>query len=184
MFYLQESFSNNISDEDIRKIFDKCVSTLNSIGYLIDDDIKVEEVENWDNFGMFLYPKYEGGDCVIQLNKNGYYDKEECENTIYHELAHYLVYKQLYKNGDLMWTGYNKLSIKRSCNYKPHGEQWRKICDRISAKTHLKFSASTEKELINPNGTTQYDSAKYVFECPCGNTLYYQRKTDFVKAFD
>lgn len=174
-----------ITEKNILGVIHNCIETIKTMGYSIDSDIYFLWGDSTAVFGEMDFPDYEGGYFSMILNKHMIDDsKESLESVIYHELAHYICYKEQLEEGILFWSGdkvchYKNYDAKEESN---HGARWKRIVADISSKTGVKISRTDSFE-AHPNvGKYSAERHKYVIRCKnCGQEYKYAKQTTFVK---
>lgn len=181
----------NITDKKIIKYVEECIDTLNKLGFKIDDDLELHQGDSLHTFGTFSFPKDDKSSPKLTLNKYMFEEPEESiKNTIYHELCHYLVYKDGVKAGVYFYANlqgkwkYNTTELKKySANFwKHHGYKWKEYADRVGRAVRHDITR-TNSYATHTGVGQQYDkSVKYVVKCNnCNSEIKYTKRTEFVK---
>lgn len=174
-----------IKEKNILDIIHECIKILITIGYDIDSDIYFVWGDSTTSFGEMAFPEYEGGYFSLVLNRYMINDPiESLKSTIYHELAHYLCYKEQFEEGILFWKNdkvYHHRDYDKN-NESNHGKRWKSIANNISNKTGVTINV-TDSFTIHPD-VKKYieDNYKWIIRCKnCGQEYKYNKQTAFVK---
>lgn len=174
-----------IQDKRILGIIHDCIDNLRSLGYEIDDDIYFTWGNGISAFGVMEFPEYEGGWYSLVLNKAMQNDEEySLKSTIYHELAHYICYKQQFEEGVLFWVNdkvyHNRFYDK--ANESNHGKRWKEVAKKISTATGIEIKVTGSFDLHPDVGKKANEARKYIIRCKnCGQEFKYAKQTSFVK---
>lgn len=181
---------NPLTDPHIKSLIKECEQIVKNIG-LIDfntdnnfEDLNYYEGETSHTFGTFFPPDDEYSNCKIVLNKHLFNEPDDViKNTILHELAHYINYRDLLDEGLFYWnTSGTKLYIESGFKYKSHGEEWKAIANKISNATGLDIKRTDSYNNHTEVGKHRDSKIKYIVTCTnCGLELPFERRTQFVK---
>lgn len=174
-----------ITDKRVLDLINDCIDNLFKINYQIDNDISFYYGTALGQLGTLISPKRPYDNYQLVLNKELLKESDDdIQNTIYHELAHYIVIKDLFNEGVLYWDDY-KLFIRRSlynkADHSSHGNYWLKVANDIS--TRLKLPKKITVTNSNKSMNNYYDSnVHYIVRCKkCGQEYKFNRKTKFVQ---
>ncbi len=109
---------------------------------------KISNALKLDNGVCHIYKSYNTTSCKIVIS--GYilklYSMKTAEETLYHEIAHYIDFEQ---------TG-----------YLGHSENFKKICMKLGGSMNEQLAGTT----YSKTKTTDFVSRKlgYLYQCPCG----------------
>lgn len=179
-----ESLNEDNNKKTIQDYFNECVNNLRRIGYQVDDDIKLVETNRVRTLASMTNLPDKDGKFTLKVDSQLIDGSEESIlNTLYHELAHYLVNKKAIRYGVIYfdeesgeWYPVSKEAYKR---YDQHQEEWNKIKDYINMR--LGTQIEREQEGNKAISDRYEDNAKYTVECNnCHNKFYYYRKSRFV----
>ena len=166
----------------LRDYFNECVENLNRIGLTVDNDITLIEKNHVASLAS-ITPNERGWYTIYVDTQLLEGTEEDILNTLYHELAHYLVFKKAVRYGILEYDKFDNewylRDKERWEKYNQHGEEWRKMVDLIN------FRLGTNIQRIAPEIKAVSDryekNAKYTIECNnCHNKFYYYRRSRFV----
>ena len=174
-----------MSDRRLIGYVGDCIDFLNSHGYGIDkSDIGLFSFSGTKSSGVMRPPAYEGGKFMLGLNdslSDG--SEDEVKATIYHELCHYLQFREIIDSGIAEWKG-GRLKMKSAAGrkYSSHGDLWKSYADAVGKLAGIKITpyfAWDEKPTMYD---AAYAQAKYAIKCAhCGAMFLYPRSTKFVK---
>ena len=185
-----------IVDEKILNYFYECVDRLYELKFWDNDFclhyelIKLEYGEYINTFGEYQWPNEPKGEGTIVLNIHMFNEPEEAiKNTIYHELAHYIVFKWglqkgIYKNVSWgKWTYSQEASKYSKSDWTSHGKVWQSVADKIGRAVGMKISRVDSFNTHTGVGAYAEQSYKYIFKCKhCGNIFKYSKSTQFVDS--
>ena len=193
---LNEAKKGPIVDEKILNYFYECVDRLYELKFWDNDFclhyelIKLEYGEYINTFGEYQWPNEPKGEGTIVLNIHMFDEPEEAiKNTIYHELAHYIVFKWglqkgIYKNVSWgKWTYSEEASKYSKRDWTSHGKVWQSVADKIGRAVGIKISRVDSFNTHTGVGAYAEQSYKYIFKCKhCGNEFKYSKRTQFVDS--
>lgn len=174
-----------ITEKNILSVIYACINTLKDMGYNIGSDIYFLWGDSPRVFGEMQFPKYEGGYFSLVLNKHMLNDSEDSlKSIIYHELAHYICYKEQFDDGVLYWIDdkvYHKKDYDK-VEESTHGKRWKRIANNISGKTGVKISITDSFDSHKDMEKYAEEKYKYIIRCKnCGQEYKYAKQTTFVK---
>lgn len=178
----------NLINPHIGNLVDSCIQDLKDFGIMPfdwGDDIDVEETDSVHTFGSMRFQKASGGNFTLSLSKHLFNEPDKnIKNTIYHELCHYIQYKQWIEEGIVYWDG---IKLKCTPEYRTweessHGGRWQRIANDVSRLTGSKITRTNNYEFHNEVGKVAEKRYKYIFHCKkCSSQFKYMKETDFVK---
>ena len=182
----------SLTDDRLKNLVIECVDTLKRKGFDVTmSDLALETSDSTTTLGSMKPPEYPLAPYTLTLSKYLSNDTDEnIKNTIYHELCHYLQFKELVKRGiadmsplkGLVWSNKYNLTRAQKNDYIGHGDLWKSIAKDVGAAVGMEFSRLAAAEEAPGFYKAVDDAAKYIIRCRnCGNRLTFMRKTDFVK---
>lgn len=178
---------NSISDNEVLDLIDECMEICEKAGYHI-DDLQLAEGQNFGTYGQFTFPKNpETGGGTLTLNSYTYKgDRNELKNTILHELAHYIDFWEQFDEGIIFFNrSCGKYQTRRDNKFKPHGPRWKAIAAKLSRIGGVNIQRTGDVPIINDEGKSRKDVAKYVFKCEkCGSEISYMRSSKFTQTYN
>ena len=177
-----------LSDPKLLKYVRECVRFLADHGY----DAKMSDLAlYWDErttrFGALGWPEDDGGPFRLYLSRHLVGEPEEVvKNTIYHELCHYLAFKEAFEDGAVYWSGSGRLKANAGMDYRKymhHNAVWKKLASDVGAITGQNINV-TDNFTTHANVGKAYNSkVKYVARCRhCGHEFTATRLTPFMKS--
>lgn len=180
---------HTMEDETLLKYVDDCVTVLRNAGYeatMSDIDCVVSDATT--TFGSMRCKTAPYSNYTLTLSSHLAGEPEDAiKNTIYHELCHYLQYKENFASGVWMFVG-SRLRFgydatrQQKLDSKGHGRVWKKLANEVGRLTNQKITRTNTFDTHKNVGQAYDDKIKYIVRCTeCGSELKYTRITEFVK---
>lgn len=177
-------------NEIINDVVRECISICNRNGYIINEiEIDFLPSNHTNSLAYFKIPSTKNDRPEIHISNSLKKDRESLKNTILHELAHYLVYKNCLRTGRYLWNDSGDTLLSNPWKggiTKPHGKEWKEIVRVFEQAIGQQIPVSGTDADYDEDALKDIEkNSKYIFQCKkCGNKLYYQRASKFTKEYD